>query len=308
MKKFLFLTIFLCGLNAFASNPPIIWGPNNTGQMLTGGLSFSPLASTAYLISGSLTPSSTAVNAPKGSLYLSTGGTAWIKTDAGSSTNWVELVDSTGLEGSGTVTSVAFADGSTSPIFTITGSPISSAGTLTETLSTQAKNIVLAGPASGSNAQPTFRALVSADIPVALPLVTTIGTIATGVWNGTPLSALFGGLGMNGSASPTASPQSGAGSSATCAATHAYDAAGIITLVTTATSPGTGDQCDLTFTGTYSTAPICVITPAAATAAANLILSQIYVTSSTTKMSLNFGALDATGHTYVLNYHCILTN
>lgn len=67
--------------------------------------------------------------------------------------------------GTGTVTSVGLADGSTLPIYTISGSPVTTSGTLTFTLANQLANIVLAGPASGGAAQPTFRALVPADIP-----------------------------------------------------------------------------------------------------------------------------------------------
>lgn len=65
----------------------------------------------------------------------------------------------------GTVTSIAFADGSNTPIFTISGSPVTTSGTITETLVTQSANSVFAGPTSGGAAQPTFRALVAADIP-----------------------------------------------------------------------------------------------------------------------------------------------
>jgi len=75
---------------------------------------------------------------------------------------------------SGTVTSVALADASSSPIYSISGSPVTSSGTLTLTLSTQSANTVFAGPTTGAAAQPTFRALVSADIPslsaIYLPL------------------------------------------------------------------------------------------------------------------------------------------
>jgi hypothetical protein len=68
--------------------------------------------------------------------------------------------------GSGTVTSVALSDGSTVPIYTISGSPVTTSGTLAFTLNTQTPNFVLAGPATGSTAvEPTFRALVAADIP-----------------------------------------------------------------------------------------------------------------------------------------------
>jgi len=65
----------------------------------------------------------------------------------------------------GTVTSVALADASTTPIFTISGSPVTSSGTLTLTLQTEAANFVFAGPSTGSAAQPSFRSLVAADIP-----------------------------------------------------------------------------------------------------------------------------------------------
>lgn len=65
---------------------------------------------------------------------------------------------------SGTVTSVALADGSTTPIYSISGSPVTSSGTLTFSLETQSANLVFAGPSSGSAAQPTFRTLVNADL------------------------------------------------------------------------------------------------------------------------------------------------
>jgi hypothetical protein len=66
---------------------------------------------------------------------------------------------------SGTVTSVAFADDSSSPIYAVSGSPVTSSGTLAITLNNQSANMVFAGPASGSAAQPGFRDLVLADIP-----------------------------------------------------------------------------------------------------------------------------------------------
>ena len=66
--------------------------------------------------------------------------------------------------GAGTVTSVGLADGSTTPIFTITGSPVTGAGTLTETLNSQTANTFLAAP-NVSSGQPSFRSIVAADIP-----------------------------------------------------------------------------------------------------------------------------------------------
>ena len=64
--------------------------------------------------------------------------------------------------GGGTVTSVAL---SLPNIFTVSGSPVTSSGTLTGSLATQNANIVFAGPTTGGASAPTFRSLVAADIP-----------------------------------------------------------------------------------------------------------------------------------------------
>lgn len=66
--------------------------------------------------------------------------------------------------GDGTVTSVGL---SLPSIFTVSGSPITTTGTLTGDLATQAANTVFAGPANGGAAAPTFRALVAADMVAA---------------------------------------------------------------------------------------------------------------------------------------------
>lgn len=62
----------------------------------------------------------------------------------------------------GTVTSVGL---SLPSFITVTNSPITSSGTLTGTLAVQSANTVFAGPTTGADAQPTFRALVIDDIP-----------------------------------------------------------------------------------------------------------------------------------------------
>jgi len=64
--------------------------------------------------------------------------------------------------GAGTVSSVAL---SLPAIFSVSGSPVTGAGTLTALLASQSANRVFAGPTTGSAAAPTFRALVAADIP-----------------------------------------------------------------------------------------------------------------------------------------------
>lgn len=59
-------------------------------------------------------------------------------------------------------------------IFTVTGSPLTTSGTLAATLATQTANRVWAGPTTGAAAAPTFRTLVAADVPslssIYLPL------------------------------------------------------------------------------------------------------------------------------------------
>lgn len=91
-------------------------------------------------------------------------------------TEWV--LDRIGAFGVGTVTSVGL---SLPNIFTVTGSPVTSSGTLSATLSTQTQNHVFAAPGSGGNGSPAFRALVAGDIPdlssVYLPL--SGGTISS---------------------------------------------------------------------------------------------------------------------------------
>lgn len=72
------------------------------------------------------------------------------------------------------VTSVALALPS---IMSVSGSPVTSSGTLTGTLTTQSVNTLFAGPSSGAAAAPTFRALTTADIP-SLSYVTSVGATA----------------------------------------------------------------------------------------------------------------------------------
>jgi hypothetical protein len=67
-----------------------------------------------------------------------------------------------GPGGPGTVTSVGLSLPSQ---FTVTGSPVTTAGTLTATLATQSANLVWAGPTTGAAAAPAFRSLVADDIP-----------------------------------------------------------------------------------------------------------------------------------------------
>lgn len=76
----------------------------------------------------------------------------------------------------GTVTSVGL---SLPSMFSVSGSPVTSSGTLSASLANQNANLVFASATSGSLAQPTFRSLVSADIPVLG--IANIDTSASGI-------------------------------------------------------------------------------------------------------------------------------
>lgn len=84
------------------------------------------------------------------------------------------------VAGTGTVTSVSL--GLPSSVFSVSGNPITGAGSLTGTFLTQTANTVFAGPTGGVAAQPTFRTLVGSDLPTPLTLSSlalggcTIGT------------------------------------------------------------------------------------------------------------------------------------
>lgn len=91
--------------------------------------------------------------------------------------------------GSGTVTSVA----ATVPSFlTISGSPITTSGTLAFDLATQSANTVFAGPTTGGAAAPAFRSLVAADVPTLNQNTTGTAANITAASNSTltTLSAL----------------------------------------------------------------------------------------------------------------------
>lgn len=119
--------------------------------------------------------------------------------------------------GSGTVTSVTFTgDGvvdSSTPSTAVTNS-----GTVTATIKNQIANTVLAGPVSGGVNAPTFRALVSADIPNNA--ANTTGTAAN--LSGTPALP-------NGTTATTQTALDGSGKLATTLYVDSALKAGIVT-------------------------------------------------------------------------------
>lgn len=73
--------------------------------------------------------------------------------------------------GTGTVTSAAL--NLDTGLFTVSGSPVTTNGTLTGTLDTHTANLVFASAVSGGAAKPSFRALVTADLPAGIGTVTS---------------------------------------------------------------------------------------------------------------------------------------
>ncbi|MDE2343179.1 MAG: hypothetical protein KGL63_07275 [Betaproteobacteria bacterium] len=88
-------------------------------------------------------------------------GNAYTLTYFSGSNTWKYQKPGTGGGGSGTVTSVGL---SLPSVFTVTGSPVTTSGTLTATFASQTANYFLAAP-NGAAGTPSFRAIVAADVP-----------------------------------------------------------------------------------------------------------------------------------------------
>lgn len=167
-SQYLFEVITRSGSTA---NPfGVLAGGNNSLTINTSG---------AWLLGSSL------VSGSSGQVLISNGSSqapSWLTLSAGTGISY-----SSGTISNTGVTSVALSDGSTTPIYTISGSPVTTTGTLTFSLNTQSANKVFAGPSSGSAAQPSFRSLVVADLPTSIPNANLANSSVT-VTAGTGLS------------------------------------------------------------------------------------------------------------------------
>jgi hypothetical protein len=134
------------------------------------------------------------------------------------------LYDALASGGSGTVTSVGL---SLPAIFSVSGSPVTTSGTLTASLATQTANLVWAGPTSGGAATPTFRALAAADLPTVTVAKGGTGLTATPSNGQLPIG--------NGSGYTLANLSAGTGISIT-------NASGSITVAVTGLAIGTNVQ------------------------------------------------------------------
>jgi len=154
-----------------------------TASAATGSVTLS--VPSTFIAPGSVTATTTLTvsgNTANSFLYSGTGG---LVSTTAAPTNGQLLIGSTGgapvaaaltagtgisvTNGAGSitiantgVTSVALAAPS---IFNVSGSPVTTTGTLTLALANQNANLVFAGPSAGGAAAPTFRALVAADLP-----------------------------------------------------------------------------------------------------------------------------------------------
>lgn len=131
-----------------------------------------------------VTPTTSTINSAS-SVVLTTGKSVLLVSDG---VNYCARI-STSTGSTGTVTSVGVS--MPSP-FSVSGSPVTTSGTITVTIPNQSPNVIYAGPSSGGSAAPAFRALVPADIP------SLSGTYATGGG-----SSLTGGTGTGTSGTTT---------------------------------------------------------------------------------------------------------
>lgn len=139
----------------FTANPSLyLLKANNLSDVANKTTSFnnlSPMTTGGDLIYGGASGTGT---------RLANGNSGQVLTSAGTT-----LAPTWTTPTTGTVTSV----GAAGPTGIATwSSAVTTSGTLTQTLSTQSANTVLAGPTTGSAATPAFRSLVFADLPAPI--------------------------------------------------------------------------------------------------------------------------------------------
>lgn len=193
---------------------------------------FSALAITPYGVQLLEKPNAISARAYLGVTNAQNGIVAGTNITFGLDTFGRVIISSTGGGGSGTVTTVSV--GNLSPIFTSAVSNASTAPAVTFSLSSQSAHTFFAGPTSGGAAAPTFRAILSNDIPVVAE-ATLAGTVPASGITGGPISKTVSGsltnhsdvtttplsvgdvLVWNGSAWVNAQTNSGGGSGTTVA-------------------------------------------------------------------------------------------
>ena len=188
--------------NASLANSSITLGTTNvalgaTATTLTGltsvtstGVTVSGLTANSFLYSGTSGALTSTAAPTNGQLLIGSTGAAPVAAalTAGTGISVTNGAGAITIANTG-VTSVALALPS---IFTVSGSPVTTTGTLTGTLASQTANTAFLAP-NGSAGAPTFRALAYADLPLKLYVEnpssptapTATGTNAIAFGNGT---------------------------------------------------------------------------------------------------------------------------
>lgn len=228
----------------------IVFGSSNNttyiGRSGTGAITVTG----AFAVTGTFADSTGSVGTNNQILSSTATGTKWITSSSGSSgtVTSVSVVSANGFAGT-------VANSTTTPAITLTtsitgllkgnGTAISAASAGTDYIApygSTTANYVLASP-NGSAGTPTFRALVAADIPALAyaptagsSSITTLGTIATGTWNGSVISALYGGTGVSNNPASTLTISGAFGTTLTVSGTTTLTLPTTGTLATTTQS------------------------------------------------------------------------
>lgn len=202
--------------------------------------------------------------------------------------------------GAGTVTSV----GLTLPsIFSVTGSPVTTSGTLAATLADQSANTVLAGPTTGAATTPAFRALVAADIPSLSATYLALASAAAIATSGSASDLTTGTVPAGRMPALTGDVTSSSGSVATTVVkingtSLAGLATGVLKNTTTTGVPSIATVTDITAplycadagaSDTYT----CSLSPAPAAYATGAVYQFKANTANTGAATINFNSLGA---------------
>ena len=158
------------GLKTFSQHPVISETQLGTGENSTKVATTAWVKSLGYTTTGVTDLSFGTITSTQIPLNSSTGTDVTFSSATTTLAGLMSAADKSKLDGvaagatanTGTVTSVGL---SLPSFITVSNSPVTSSGTLTGVLATQAANIVFAGPTTGAAAAPTFRSLVADDVP-----------------------------------------------------------------------------------------------------------------------------------------------
>jgi hypothetical protein len=159
------------------ADQPVVPGGAGAGSVTSVGLALPA----EFTVTGSPVTGSGTLTATKAN---ENANTVWAGPTSGGAAApaFRALVAADMPAGTGTVTSVAHTLAVPGSVFsaTVGGSPITTSGTLADTLSlvTQLANTVWAGPSSGAASTPTFRSLVAQDLPNTTTPLTSANLLA----------------------------------------------------------------------------------------------------------------------------------